>query len=80
MLLCEAPGAEGAVVAALRAEAEGEKAEAPLALHVHGLYHSPAVRASPRRRLPPNHPLVLVTDEHQTHLSIAYASIRLITN
>lgn len=45
-----------------------KKAEPPLALNVHRLNRSSAVRTRSRRRLPRHHSLLLVAHEHETHL------------
>ncbi|KAL0393861.1 UNVERIFIED_CONTAM: putative peptidyl-tRNA hydrolase PTRHD1 [Sesamum latifolium] len=58
----------GAVESALRLEIQRHEAEPPVTLHVQGLDHAAAVGARPRRLLPPDHPLIFVAYEHQTHL------------
>ncbi|KAG9449200.1 hypothetical protein H6P81_009165 [Aristolochia fimbriata] len=65
----EPPGTHGAEILPFGLEAEGQEAEPPLALHVHGLHDSSAVRAAPRRLLRPQHPLLLVAQKHYTHLN-----------
>ncbi|KAK4435682.1 hypothetical protein Salat_0731700 [Sesamum alatum] len=64
----QTPGADCAVESALGLEIQGHKAEPPVTLHVQGLDHAAAVGARPRRLLPPDHPLIFVAYEHQTHL------------
>ncbi|CAI9784748.1 unnamed protein product [Fraxinus pennsylvanica] len=64
----QSPGAEGAVQFTLGLEIKRHKAEPPTALHVHGLNHTAAVRTRPRRRLPTDYSLILVTNKNQTHL------------
>lgn len=59
-------------------EIERQKTESPLALYIHGLYHSSAVRTRSRRRLSSDNSLLLIAYENQTHLddrTIFYVSV-----
>lgn len=67
LLRDQAPGADGAVQFALGFEVERHEAKPPVALHVQRLHHSAAVRARAARRLPSDHPLIFVANEHQAH-------------
>lgn len=66
----ESSGADGTVEFALGFPVKRKKTKPPLALHIHGLNHSSAVRTVPRRRLPRQNPLVLVAHKHQAHLPL----------
>jgi len=48
---------------------ERNEAESPLAIYVNHLNRSSAVRTRSRSCVPSDHPLVLITHEHQTHPS-----------
>ena len=63
----ELAGADGAGESSLVLGVEGEEAEPPLRLQVGGDDSAAAVRARSWRHLAPQHPLLLIANEEQTH-------------